>query len=157
MQAINSECCRYTIKMSEKENRYTLSKDERLYAEKRIDAVFAKGSSFIAYPLRVVYLAREYDREGELPMVSILVSVSKKRFKRAVKRNRVKRLVREAYRLNKKEFVDFAIQSGKSYDIAFLYLKNELPTYAEIEKAVLKTINTLKGENQVEIKSENNS
>lgn len=143
--------------MSEKENQYTLSKDERLYAEKRIEALFAGGSSFIAYPLRVVYITREMESESELPTVSILTSVSKKRFKRAVKRNRVKRLIREAYRLNKKDFVDFAIESGKSFDIAFLYLKSELPTYAEIEKAVLKTINTLNGKNQPEVKSENNS
>lgn len=144
--------------MSEKENQYTFSKEERLYAEKRIEALFAGGSSFIAYPLRVVYLTRDKELEEESPQVSILISVSKKRFKRAVKRNRVKRLVREAYRLNKKELIDFAIQSGKSYDIAFLYLKSDLPTYEEIEKAILKAINTLiNGNNQPEIKSENNS
>ncbi len=143
--------------MPEKENQYTLCKEERLYAEKRIEALFAGGSSFIAYPLRVVYITRECNLEDELPTVSILTSVSKKRFKRAVKRNRVKRLIREAYRLNKIEFIEFAAQSGKSFDIAFLYLKSELPTYSEIEKAVLKTINTLNGKNQVESKSENNS
>lgn len=143
--------------MPEKENRFTLSKDERLYAEKRIEALFAGGASFIAYPLRVVYIARENESESELPAISILISVSKKRFKRAVKRNRVKRLIREAYRLNKKELIDFARQSGKSFDIAFLYLKSELPTYAEIEKAILKTINTLNGKHQPETKSENNS
>lgn len=143
--------------MPEKENQYTLCKEERLYAEKRIEALFAGGSSFIAYPLRVVYITRECNLEDESPTVSILTSVSKKRFKRAVKRNRVKRLIREAYRLNKKDFIEFAAQSGKSFDIAFLYLKSELPTYSEIEKAVLKTINTLNGKNQAESKSENNS
>ena len=142
--------------MSEKKNQYTLCKEERLYAEKRIEALFAGGSSFIAYPLRVVYITRECNLEDESPTVSILTSVSKKRFKRAVKRNRVKRLIREAYRLNKKDFIEFAAQSGKSFDIAFLYLKSELPTYSEIEKAVLKTINTLNGKNQAETKSETN-
>lgn len=143
--------------MPEKENQFTLCKDERLYAEKRIEALFAGGASFIAYPLRVVYIVRENKSEDELSTVSILISVSKKRFKRAVKRNRVKRLIREAYRLNKKELIDFVIQSGKSYDIALLYLKSELPTYAEIEKAMLKTINTLNGKHQPEVKNENNS
>lgn len=143
--------------MPEKENRFTLSKDERLYAEKRIEALFAGGSSFIAYPLRVVYIARENDSESDLPTASILISVSKKRFKRAVKRNRVKRLIREAYRLNKKGMTDFVSQTGKSYDIAFLYLKGELPTYAEIEKAILKTINTLNGNIQAATKNESNS
>lgn len=63
-----------------------------------IEKMFAGGSrSFSVFPLRVVYLPVE---ELEAP-VSILVSVSKRRFKRAVKRNRVKRQIREAYRMNK--------------------------------------------------------
>lgn len=143
--------------MSEKKNQYTLSKEERLCAEKRIEALFTGGSSFIAYPLRVVYITHECDVANELPTISILTSVSKKRFKRAVKRNRVKRLIREAYRLNKKGYIEFATQSAKSLDIAFLYLKSELPTYAEIEKAILKTINILNEKNQQEDKSETNS
>lgn len=128
--------------MTEIEFRYTLSKDERLSHEKRIDALFAgKADSFVAYPLRVVYLVYEC-KEGT-PLVSILTSVSKKKFKRAVKRNRVKRLIRESYRLNKRPFTEIATQINKSIDIAFLYLKNELPEYSEIEKAILKTSTVL--------------
>ena len=76
----------------------TLRKSERLDKKKVIEKMFAGGSrSFSVFPLRVVYLPVE---ELEAP-VSILVSVSKRRFKRAVKRNRVKRQIREAYRMNK--------------------------------------------------------
>lgn len=76
----------------------TLRKSERLDRKKVIEKMFAGGSrSFSVFPLRVVYLPVE---ELEAP-VSILVSVSKRRFKRAVKRNRVKRQIREAYRMNK--------------------------------------------------------
>lgn len=117
----------------------TFSKEERLCSNKRIDALFASGDSFIAYPLRVVYISSE----TESPQVSILVSVSKKKFKRAVKRNRVKRLIREAYRLNKSEFLALSTSVGYSFDIAFLYLKNELPTYQEIENAILKSAKIL--------------
>ena len=71
----------------------TLRKSERLDKKKVIEKMFAGGSrSFSVFPLRVVYLPVE---ELEAP-VSILVSVSKRRFKRAVKRNRVKRQIREA-------------------------------------------------------------
>lgn len=116
--------------------KYTLNKEERLYAQKRIDALFQQGESFISYPLRIVYVERE--KSDVDPFVSILTSVSKKRFKRAVQRNRVKRLIREAYRLNKDVFINAAKLSGTSFDIAFLYLKNELPNYIEIEKAISK-------------------
>ena len=72
----------------------TLHKAERLNRKKVIEKMFAGGSrSFSLFPLRVVWLPVE---ELAAP-VSILVSVSKRRFKRAVKRNRVKRRVREAY------------------------------------------------------------
>ena len=63
--------------------RYTLSKEERLSWKRYIDLLFAKGQSFVAFPLRVVYLAVE---EETLAPVSILVSVPKKKFRRAVKR-----------------------------------------------------------------------
>lgn len=131
--------------MTTEDNRhtYTFGKEERLCSTKAIDNLFAgQGESFIAYPLRVVYmLFDEPDREKQYP--SILISVSKRKFKRAVKRNRVKRLVREAYRLNKSLFLPALQTRGKRMDIAFLYLKNELPTFAEIEKAILKTANVL--------------
>lgn len=117
----------------------TFTKDERLSGDKRIDTLFSSGNSFIAYPLRVVFLIREQEPEN----VSVLVSVSKKKFKRAVKRNRVKRLIREAYRLNKVGFHTIISDKNKSLDIAFLYLKNELPTYQEIEAAVKKAASVL--------------
>lgn len=118
----------------------TLSKAERINGDKRIDKLFSDGDAFIAYPLRIVFLKREKD---ENPDVSILVSVSKKKFKRAVKRNRMKRLIREAYRLNKIAFYQLCEQYGIGIDIAFLYLKNEFSDFQEIEKAMLKTVSLL--------------
>lgn len=118
--------------------RNTFSKKERLYLNKDIEILFTQGKSFIAYPLRIVYTMREKETDGN-PSTSILISVSKKKFKRAVKRNRVKRLIREAYRLNKTLFNDIAIANNATLHIAFLYLKNELPDFPEIEKAIHKT------------------
>lgn len=131
--------------MSKDQTGNTLCKEERLYAQKRIDSLFESGASFIAYPLRIVYSARENETvecKDSYP-ISIMVSVSKRKFKRAVKRNRVKRLIKEAYRLNKNQILHNEIFNQKSIDIAFLYLKNELPEYEEIEKAMLKTFSIL--------------
>lgn len=124
----------------------TFGKAEKLCSEKAIERLFTKGDSFIAYPLRIVYFIEEGEDEetdGRNKLPSILINVSKKKFKRAVKRNRVKRLVREAYRLNKSLYSRLLEDKNKRIDIAFLYLKNELPTYEEIEKAIIKAANIL--------------
>ena len=109
----------------------TLLKSERLDKKKVIEKMFAGGSrSFSVFPLRVVYLPVE---ELEAP-VSILVSVSKRRFKRAVKRNRVKRQIREAYRKNKSLLVDELQRREQRLAVAFIYLSDELVATAELEE-----------------------
>lgn len=123
--------------------RYTFSKEEKLCYQKSIDRLFAKGKSFIAYPLRVIYFTEE-EIEEEKQFAQVLISVPKRKFKRANKRNRIKRLVREAYRLNKQEYIHLLREQNLRLDIAFLYLKDELPTYEEIEKSILKTVTSLK-------------
>lgn len=123
--------------------RYTFSKEERLCYQKSIDRLFAKGKSFIAYPLRIVYFVEE-ESDAEKQFAQLLISVPKRKFKRANKRNRVKRLVREAYRLNKHEYISLLREKSLRLEIAFLYLKDELPTYEEIEKSILKTASSLK-------------
>ena len=121
---------------------YLFPKEEKLCREKSIDRLFSKGESFIAYPLRVVYLIENESDKGQ-SAASVLVSVSKKKFKRAVKRNRVKRMIREAYRLNKSNYYSLLQQHCQHVDIAFLYLKDELPNCSEIEKAMLKAMGIL--------------
>lgn len=134
-----------SILMTENKDRirYTFAKDERLCHQKSIDRLFAEGKSFIAYPLRVVYLT-EKDEVAERQISQVLISVAKRKFKRANKRNRVKRLVREAYRLNKPDLIDALQSRNLRMTLAFLYLKDELPTYEEIEKSILKMVATLK-------------
>lgn len=121
--------------------RYTLSKTERLSWKRYIDLLFAEGESFVAYPLRVIYLPVE--QTMGVP-VSFLISVSKKRFKRAVKRNAMKRLARETFRLHKADFQDVAHAAGKELLLAFLYLDKEIATYADMEKAMLKAVRLLR-------------
>lgn len=82
--------------------RATLSKNDRLHRQKRIDYLFSAGKSAVSYPIRVVAVPAADDLlEAHEPAVQTLFSVAKKRFKRAVQRNRHKRRMREAYRLEK--------------------------------------------------------
>ena len=75
------------------------------------------SKSFSIFPIRVVYMPVE---QGEVP-ATILISVSKRRFKRAVKRNRVKRQIREVYRKNKQPLLDGLQSRGQRLAIAFIY------------------------------------
>lgn len=121
--------------------RLTLSKAERLSWKRYLDLLFAEGQSFIAFPLRVVFLSVD---EADLPPASIMVSVPKKRFKRAVKRNAIKRLVREAYRIHQYELTDSLTENKKQVLIAFLYVDNEIHPFAQIEKSMHKAFRILK-------------
>ena len=120
--------------------RYTLSKEERLSWKRYIDQLFAKGQSFVAFPLWVVYLPVEEDL---LAPVSILISVPKKKFKRAVKRNLIKRQIREVYRVRKYTLIDPLVEKNSRMLVAFLYLDKEIRSFAEMEKAMTKALTTL--------------
>lgn len=101
----------------------TLHKAERLSRQKVIDSLFAGGAtSFSVFPLRVVY----QPSDALEAQAAILVSVSKRRFKRAVKRNRVKRQIREAYRLNKSLLLPALAAKERQLAIAFIYLSDKL-------------------------------
>ncbi len=125
----------------------TLRKAERLNKKKIVERMFAGGAnSFAIFPLRVVYLVVE---ETDVP-VSILISVSKRRFKRAVKRNRVKRQIREAYRKNKVVLSALLEERGIKIALGFLYLSDKLIDSTEIETK-MKTALLRIGENIVAI------
>lgn len=123
-----------------------LRKGERLCSKKLIDTLFGTGGShaMTAFPLKAVYRLIDSksetsvsDKTAEEPNVQVLVSVPKKHFKRAVKRNRVKRQVREAYRKHK-SFVTLRVneQTDKQLLIAFIWLSNELMNSVTIEQRV---------------------
>lgn len=123
--------------MSEKKI-FTLQKEERLNSKIIIEKLFSGGSkSLPAFPLRIVYMPIE---EESLPTISLLISVPKKKFKRAVKRNRVKRQIREAYRKNKFILKDFLEKENKKAAISFIWLGNELYDSSEIESKVIKLL-----------------
>lgn len=128
--------------MSEKKI-FTLQKKERLNSKIIIEKLFSGGSkSLPAFPLRIVYMPIEEEEEEEedYPTLSILISVPKKKFKRAVKRNRVKRQIREAYRKNKFILKDVLDKENKKAAIAFIWLGNELYESSDIENKVVKLL-----------------
>lgn len=131
------------------ERRYTLGKAERLCSKKLIERLFEGGNkSFPAFPLRVVYMYLDSD-EVEAD-VSILISVPKKRFKRAVKRNFVKRQIREAYRHHKYILLD-ALQaqgSSKKMVLAFIWLDGKTHASAEVETKMKKMLYHIAEEQQ---------
>lgn len=110
----------------------TLRKAERLSSKILIGKMFEGGvsKSFSIFPIRVVYMPVE---KGEAP-AAVMISVSKRRFKRAVKRNRVKRQIREAYRKNKQLLLDELQSREMRLAIAFIYLSDELVATAELEE-----------------------
>lgn len=95
---------------------FSYSKKEKLKSQKLIDQLFSEGKSISAFPLRMVYLKTEFE---DTVQFRTGVSVSKRNFKKAVDRNRIKRLLREAYRLNKTRH--FNNISG-SYALMILYI-----------------------------------
>ena len=120
---------------------HTLNKSERLCSKKLIERLFAGGNkSFPAFPLRAVYMTLE--PEENTADASLLISVPKKRFKHAVKRNRVKRQIREAYRRNKHILLDAlqASEEPKKIIMAFIWLDNKLHATEEIEYKVKKLL-----------------
>lgn len=126
--------------------RYTFSKNERLCSVKRIDRLFQGGGSkaMSAFPLRMVYVPIDKENGGE-PCAQILVSVSKRHFHHAVDRNRVKRQVREAYRLNKHVVWQVMQQymPQKQLLIAFIYLDDHHHSSQTIHNKMVSLLNRL--------------
>ena len=125
--------------------KFAFPKEEHLCRKKLIDELFGKqGSSFGIYPLRLVWI------KSEVPTTTppqVLISVSKRTFKRAVERNRLKRLIREAYRLNKHHLTE-APHTVASLGILYTGKeKSELPL---LEKKLISGLIRLRNEPSVQ-------
>lgn len=108
-------------------NPHTLTKEERLFSRKAIEELFNGGHQSVSvYPIRAVFMPKE--QSG----VRIMVSVSKRYFKRAVKRNRIKRQLREAYRLQK----DLLLPMSGGLDIAFLWTSDEMMSTEKVSQRI---------------------
>lgn len=119
-------------------------RQEKLKSRKIIERLFTEGKSVSKFPLRLVFLKTDLPEEVR---IQATVSVSKRNFKKAVDRNRIKRLLREAYRLNKHKLPE---QCDASYAFMILYQAREMPDYKAIEHK-MKQLLTLFSEKELGI------
>jgi ribonuclease P protein component len=126
--------------------RNTFKKIERLHSKLLISKLFAKGKSFFLYPFRVTFILEE--RKDGSP-VQILISASKRNFKSAVKRNHIKRLIREAYRKNKHIVWDYlSDKPNNQLIISVVYTAKTIASYSEIERKLILVLHSLIEKNE---------
>ena len=113
-------------------------KYERICKENDIQVLFDEGHGFSVYPYRVIYLFRH--DESRPVTCRLLVSVSKKRFHHAFKRNRVKRLMREAWRKNKAPLYEICQKDNISVDVALVYTATVIHSYEEVFTKTQKAV-----------------
>ena len=118
--------------MNQESNRgqFSFSKDERITNKKIIQNLFESGKKIIFSPFILKYLNERKESENK-----VLISVSKSKIKSSVKRNLLKRRIRESYRLNKN------IIKGLGYSFAFVYSSSKILSYNEINKSLVELLN----------------
>jgi ribonuclease P protein component len=120
---------------------YTFTKEERLCSKRLLDKLFHNGSSFLVYPFRIVSLQEHLSVDSP---VQVVIAVSKKKFKRAVDRNLIKRRIKEAYRLHKQEYLYNHLSSNKlSLLLGIHYVGKEIADYSFMEKKLKQALQKL--------------
>ena len=121
---------------------FTLGKNEKLKSRKQIEQLFAEGKSFVVNPFRVYYVVNGLPIAIGTSMVNASnslqfgIGVSTKNFKKAVDRNRIKRLTREAWRLQKNELKERLKGINKQLNVFFIYTGKELPDFTTVKEKV---------------------
>jgi ribonuclease P protein component len=109
---------------------FTYNKKEKLKSRKLLQQLFTEGKSFTVFPIKVIYL--EVKAPLDFP-VKVAVGASGRNFKKAVQRNRIKRLLRECYRTEKIPLHSLLEQQNKELIVFLLYIDKVLPEYAVIK------------------------
>ncbi len=130
---------------------YTLGKNERLKSRKQIELLFSEGKKFVVAPFRIFYLFENSPvTNNSQTSLQFGVGVSSKHFKKAVDRNRIKRLTREVYRLQKNDLKQKLKLNGGQLNLFVIYTSKEMPDYNLVKDKLalaLKKLETLIDEN----------
>ena len=119
---------------------HSYNRQEKLKSRKLIEQLFSKGKAINAHPLRLIYTVPE--EKMDFP-VKLGVTVSSRNFKKAVDRNRIKRLMREAYRLNKTDLLTHAENTNQQIAAFIMYTDRTLPDFAFINEKTKLILNKL--------------
>ncbi len=120
------------------EQRYFFRKENKLKSRKIIQQVFAEGKSFAVFPIKAVWIP-----ENQQHHLQTGISVSSRFFKKAVDRNNIKRVIREAYRLQKNSLEELLIEKNKRVSLFLIYTGKVLPEYKDIFDSCTAIINRL--------------
>lgn len=123
--------------------KFTLGKKERLKSRKLIDQLFKEGRNFNLFPYRVYYLFPQTKASTVNDNLQFGVGVSTRNFKHAVDRNRIKRLTREAYRLQKVPFQELLQSKQLAVALFLIYTGKELPAYEVMSEKIAVILNRL--------------
>ncbi|MCK4923006.1 MAG: ribonuclease P protein component [Bacteroidales bacterium] len=119
---------------------YSFPKNEKLKSRKLITMLFEKGHTEYLFPLKTYWMTSSDEFP---PGVKAGFSVPKKKFKRAVDRNLLKRRMREAYRLNKAEIITKALEKNITLSIFFIFTANKILNYHQIEETVIAKLEAI--------------
>jgi ribonuclease P protein component len=111
---------------------------ERLKSRKLIALLFSEGKSLFDHPVKMVWMKLSVEEEPKGYQPQVMFSVSKRYFKKAVQRNRIKRQMREAYRLQKQELIEIVDRHKQKVTIGFIFAGQQLPEYSQIALALKK-------------------
>ncbi|TKK68538.1 ribonuclease P protein component [Ilyomonas limi] len=110
--------------------RFTYTKKEKLKSRKQLEALFSKGNTLLHFPVKVFYMLPDVPIDN---IVKAGVGASSRNFKKAVQRNRIKRLLREAYRLNKQPLHRFLETHNRQLIVFLLYVDKGMPQKSIIQ------------------------
>lgn len=117
-------------------HRYTFTKEERLCNKVILEQLFSEGISIFSFPFKILLIQQTLDTQST---VKVVFSVPKRNFKQAVKRNLIRRRMRESYRLNKTILTNNCIP-GTQLSVMFIYIDKSVQEYKVIEKGIIKSM-----------------